>query len=73
MGKGTVSRYLTTLGKGAVLAVLGVGIIASFVMTAQSAEKGEVTMKDLKDVDELKALVNADKGSPRLVLLFSPT
>ncbi len=73
MGERKISTYLTKLGKGAVLAALGIAITASLVMTAQSEEKGEAKMKDLKDVDELKALVNADKGSPRLVLLFSPT
>ncbi len=73
MGERKISTHLTKLWKGAALAALGVAVTASLVMTAQSAEKGEATMQDLKDVDELKALVNADKGSPRLVLLFSPT
>lgn len=48
-------------------------VIGSLAMPAQSAQQAEPELKDLKGVEELKALFNADKGNPRLVLLFSPT
>lgn len=73
MGEHRVSEKLAWWGKGVALAALGIAATVSLVMPAESAEKSGPELKDLKGVDELKALVNADKGSPRLVLLFSPT
>lgn len=73
MGEHRVSEKLAWWGKGVALAALGVMATVSLVMPAQSAEQSDVELKDLKGVDDLKALFNADKGEPRLVLLFSPT
>jgi hypothetical protein len=38
----------------------------------QSAPPG-VTMADLQGVADLQARFNADRGQPRLVVIFSPT
>ena len=73
MGEHRFSENLAKWGKGVALACLGVMVTVSLVMPAQSAEQSDAELKDLKGVDDLKALFNADKGEPRLVLLFSPT
>lgn len=73
MGERRFSENLAKWGKGVALAAFGVMVTVSLVMPAQSAEQSEAGLKDLKGVDELKAVFNADKGNPRLVLLFSPT
>ena len=33
----------------------------------------KATLRDLKDVEELRAQFNRDKGMPRIILLLSPT
>jgi hypothetical protein len=33
----------------------------------------DATLKDLQNLDELRALFNKDKDGPRLILLLSPT
>ena len=33
----------------------------------------DTTLKDLQNLDELRALFNKDKDTPRLILLLSPT
>ncbi len=73
MGKHGALENPAKWGKAVAFAALGAMVIGSFVMPAQSAEQSEPELKGLKGVEELKALFNADKGSPRLILLFSPT
>ena len=69
----TISKFGARWRKAAALAFLGMMVAGSLVMPVHSAEKQEPEMTDLKSVEELKDLFNADKGSPRLLLLFSPT
>ena len=73
MNERTISRFGARWRKVAALAFLGMMVTGSLVAPVHSAEKQELEMTDLKSVEELKDLFNADKGSPRLLLLFSPT
>ena len=58
-------------------AALPLAVAFSLVLTLSTtlaSEKGDATeMKDMERIEELKALFEADAGSPRLVLLLSPT
>jgi hypothetical protein len=52
--------------------VLAVVILFSvFVLAARHAHAAE--LRDLHDLNELRAMVDHDKTVPRLVLLLSPT
>jgi len=42
-------------------------------MAAPSAAPGPTRLVALQSLDELKQRFNQDQGTPRLVLLFSPT
>lgn len=66
------------------IAGLAVALIAVVLVVGVSGYWGEVQARlgehgasagvvDLHDVDQLKAAFNADAGTPRLVVLFSPT
>ena len=50
------------------LAVALLGLAAFKVHRAYAAE-----LRDLHDLDELRAAVNRDPSAPRIVLLLSPT
>jgi hypothetical protein len=56
------------------VAVLVVGLIAGWLrfFAPRSAPPG-VTLTDLSGVADLKARFNADRGTTRLVVIFSPT
>jgi hypothetical protein len=56
------------------VAVLAVALVAGWLrfFAPRSAPKG-VTMTDLEGVEDLKARFNADRGTTRLVVIFSPT
>lgn len=43
-----------------------------YVFASVSAPPG-VTMADLQGVGDLQARFNADRGQPRLIVIFSPT
>ena len=68
MSEHRVSEHLARWRKGVALAALSMMVTASLVMPVQSAEESEPELKDLKGVEELKALFNADNGSPRLFM-----
>lgn len=65
------------LKRNAWRAALPLAVVSSLILalsTTLASEKGPPTeMTDMKSIDELKALFKADAGSPRLVLLLSPT
>ena len=49
-------------------------LVVAFVVTFISLYPAPATpLVDLKTVDELRERFNRDKGSPRLILLLSPT
>lgn len=48
-------------------------IVALSPSMAIENEETATVMTDIQDIDELKAVFTADAGSPRLVLLLSPT
>jgi hypothetical protein len=56
------------------VAVLVVGLVAGWLhlFGPRSAPPG-VTMADLHGVADLQARFNADRGQPRLIVIFSPT
>lgn len=53
--------------------ISALAMTAISIQAAHSAEREEAHLKDLENLNELRAQFNADKGSPRLLLLFSPT
>lgn len=57
------------------LGVLGVILLAACTSASggPSADEPTATLRDLQGLDEFKSLFNEDKGTPRLVLLMSPT
>jgi hypothetical protein len=52
-------------------ACLALALAAVFAAAPHAAP--DVTLRDLRGVDELKTWFNANKGHVRLVLLLSPT
>ncbi len=52
-------------------ALLAVAVLTLAACRVRSAHRAE--LHDLHDLDELKAAVNRDTSSPRIVLLLSPT
>jgi len=63
--------------KTLILAGLGLGLLALFVVQQglkqsryQAASK---SLTDLQNIEQLQAQFNRDQGSPRLILLVSPT
>jgi hypothetical protein len=54
--------------------LLGFGLLAGWLrfFAPRSAPPG-VTMTDLRGVADLQARFNADRGVPRLIVIFSPT
>lgn len=55
-----------------ILAVVVVAAIIAGVIGSLKPDPG-VTLTDLNNIDELRARFNQDNGSPRLLLLLSPT
>jgi hypothetical protein len=70
------ARWLDRRGATVLLlvAVLVVALVAAWLrfFAPRQAPTG-VTMTDLRGVADLKARFNADRGTTRLVVIFSPT
>ena len=54
-----------------ILLVTALTLLWASVSTTRLVQAAE--LRDLQDLDELRALVDHDKDVPRLVLLLSPT
>ncbi|MEK6282838.1 MAG: hypothetical protein AABN95_20975 [Acidobacteriota bacterium] len=61
------SRWRWLILAGVALAAMIAGIIGSF------KPDSNVVLTDLNSIEELRVRFNQDKGSPRLLLLLSPT
>lgn len=73
---GMAQTYTTAkLAKCAgVLLALGCSLLLALSSSmAADKEGGATEMTDIEGIDELKAAFAADAGSPRMVLLLSPT
>ena len=53
------------------LLLMAFSLLCAPVSTTRPVQAGE--LHDLRDLDELRTLVDHDKSVPRLVLLLSPT
>jgi hypothetical protein len=54
--------------------VVGLILTIAVILGVLSAYPGPTApLTDLKDIEDLRAQFNQDKGAPRLVLLLSPT
>jgi hypothetical protein len=55
-----------------ILAVVAVAAICAGVIGSLQPDT-KVALADLRSIDDLRTRFNQDKGSPRLLLLLSPT
>ena len=53
------------------LLLMAFSLLCAPVSTTRAVQASE--LRDLRDLDELRTLVDQDKSVPRLVLLLSPT
>ena len=56
----------------AVALLVALGLAYAFSLTTGSDTSSQ-TLADITELEQLKATFNANEGSPRLVLLMSPT
>lgn len=62
------------LGRKLLLGLLVGGLgVALAGATYSLVRRSRSTLRDLQSIDELREQFNRDRGSPRLVLLLSPT
>jgi hypothetical protein len=66
-------RWRRTLGFLAVCLLVFVLVAGWLYVFAPVSAPPGVTMADLHGVDDLQARFNADRGQPRLIVIFSPT
>jgi hypothetical protein len=74
----TISKFISWGVTGAVVvALLGgaVALVQSFLspVLGYRCDKPAKALVDMRSMDDLRASFNGDAGSPRLVLLLSPT
>jgi hypothetical protein len=55
------------------LVVLGASWVVDQKFVAHGTPPPGVTLTDLRSVDQLRTLFDADTGTPRLILILSPT
>jgi hypothetical protein len=55
------------------LAIVAGLFIAAWKVAGPVQPPPGVTLSDLKDVDQLSALFNEARGTPRMILVLSPT
>jgi len=55
--------------------IIGAVVVATFVAAVIGSLKPDsnVALTDLNDLEELRAAFNREQGTPRLLLLLSPT
>lgn len=59
-----------------IFVLLGLGLVLTSCQSKikqTGSEESSVILTDLKDLEELRIMFNQNKGSPRLLLLLSPT
>jgi hypothetical protein len=71
-GTNQMKSLATSRWRWVILAVVVVAAIIAGVIGSLKPDPG-VTLTDLRSIEELQARFNQDKGSPRLLLLLSPT
>ena len=57
----------------AIVAVISIALILFTYKPWQEVAASPTTLADLHDIQELQTLFNQDEGTPRLILLLSPT
>jgi hypothetical protein len=67
-----MSSLATSRWRWVILAVVVVAAIIA-VVVGSLRPNSSVVLNDLNNVEELRARFNQDKGTPRLLLLLSPT
>ena len=65
-------KWQDTRWKWVVIAVVVVAAICAGVIGSLKPS-ADVSLTDLNNIEELRARFNQDKGTPRLLLLLSPT
>ena len=65
-------KWQDTRWKWVVIAVVVVAAICAGVVGSLKPS-ADVPLTDLNNIEELRARFNQDKGTPRLLLLLSPT
>ena len=75
MTSSKIIRWGVTAAVVAVLLGGAVALVQSFLgpIGGYRCEEPAMTLSDMNSMDDLRARFNEDAGSPRLVLLLSPT
>lgn len=66
-----LARWCPPIARALLVAPLAAMLLAG--ASAACRDRGKATLSHLRGVEELKARFNRDAGTPRIVLLLSPT